>query len=134
MKGQRFREEHILVCIPSLDHIKALLSIYREVKNVVALTGDSSVQLLLEKEGIERVYTIENDEKEFLFLETISDVYIFETSLTMTCLFLDILEDKLFSPITVLTKNKAYPKQLYTLLGVKQVVYSNSDNYGFLIK
>ncbi|HSH52903.1 MAG TPA: hypothetical protein VK982_14350, partial [Bacteroidales bacterium] len=122
MKGQRIQEEHILVCIPSLDHIKAFLSISREVKNVVGLTGDSSVQLLLEKEGIERVYTTETDQKEFIFFEPISHVYIFETSLAMTCLFLDILEDKLFAPITVLTKNKAYPKQLYTLLGVKQVV------------
>lgn len=133
--NREFRQEgHILICIPSLDHINAFLSISKEVKNVIVLTGDPSVQLFLEEVKMEKVYWIDSERHHLIFIKPVNHVYIFETSLAMTCLFVEILKGYLYAPITVLTKNKAYPKQLYSLLGVEQVIFSNSDNYSFLVK
>ncbi|MTH53444.1 hypothetical protein GKZ89_08440 [Bacillus mangrovi] len=59
---------------------------------------------------------------------------LLEHSLLTTSLLLSALRNSLNAPITVVTRFKAYPSELYRRLGAKYVIYSNSNKISFLVQ
>ncbi|AZB44757.1 hypothetical protein CEF21_06745 [Bacillus sp. FJAT-42376] len=59
---------------------------------------------------------------------------LLEHSLLSTSLLLRSLKNSINAPITVVTRFKAYPSELYRRLGARYVIYSNSSKIGFLVQ
>ena len=63
---------------------------------------------------------------------SVSRIYVFETSFSLTCRLLQLLRPITNDSIIVVTRQQC-PRSIYKLLGANMVLYTHSDQVSFLL-
>ncbi|WP_241680178.1 hypothetical protein [Metabacillus mangrovi] len=124
-----------LICIPSIRELEYFKSFAGNAhSSIFYLTSDEEVKEALESQGTQGVMLSSLYSETILCEREFSRIILLEHSLLTTSLLLSALRNSLNAPITVVTRFKAYPSELYRRLGAKYVIYSNSNKISFLVQ
>lgn len=129
----KVEEDCILIAAPNqagLNFVRLLLS---KRRNVAVLVNNKTEEKRARKLGTVQVIRVKTeDEKTWRIPEfRIGRVFIFETTLTLTCRYLQLCRQWTSSPIIVITPER-HPRMIYKGLGATYVIHSGSCEVGFL--
>ncbi|WP_138752617.1 hypothetical protein [Paenibacillus sinopodophylli] len=106
---------------------------FRELKFVV-LTNSKQEAKLLRKQGIMDVILVNSNNRNSWIPPAfrIRDVFIFESSLALSCRFVQCCRSWTSEPIYVITQ-QWNPRAIYKALGASHIVFSQTGEVGFLL-
>ncbi|WP_211655652.1 hypothetical protein [Planococcus alpniumensis] len=129
IKNERLR---CLICVPSLDELGYLENVLSESANLIFMVTNQRVQWALAKLGFENIHFLQANE-ELIEMPPVDRVIVLESDLTTTHFLIKVSLSSVKAPLLVVARNKSIPEQLYTLLGAKIVLHSNTQNIRFLL-
>lgn len=99
------------------------------------LTNSKQEERQLRKHGLDNVLFVNtNDRNSWMIPDIlIGDVFIFESSLALSCRFVQCCRDWTSKSIYVITQ-QWNPRAIYKGLGADQIVHSQTGEVGFLLK
>ncbi|WP_127585108.1 hypothetical protein [Paenibacillus koleovorans] len=124
----------LLVSAPHRAGEQFLRQLVAHKASVAALTNSAKEIEKWEALGVKKIVVVDTtDESTWLIPPfPIGKVVLFESSLVLSCRFIQICRMWTSEPITVVTRSQQ-PRLIYKGLGANYVVHSNTENVPFLL-
>lgn len=124
--------ECILVAAPNKAGMNFTLLLLAKGRNVAVLVNNKTEEQQARKVGAQVIRVKTDDEKTWLVPKfPIDRAFIFETSLTLTCRYLQLCRKWTEGPILVITPQHN-PRRIYRGLGADYIIHSATGEVGFL--
>ncbi|NUU61705.1 hypothetical protein [Paenibacillus agri] len=125
--------EYVLVCAPTKagQHFIKILK-FRGIQ-VAGLTNNQEEKTRLEELGVENTVLVDTRHQKTWFRPSfpVGKVYLFESSFTLCCRYIQMCRAWTTQPIFVITSS-LNPRLVYKRLGASYVIYSHSGDAVFL--
>ncbi|MCP1122440.1 hypothetical protein NKR74_03595 [Bacillus sp. 3103sda1] len=127
-------KEYTLICVGEAEKIKSLQNLALLQSKIIIFTENEHMVNEVKACGFQQAYCCPNESKMIVKIcRGIKKVILLGDELSTISFFAERIRFSFHAPITVVTRNKQYPKRLYETIGVKLVVFTTCDNISFLI-
>ncbi|WP_368042543.1 hypothetical protein [Ectobacillus sp. JY-23] len=121
-------QELVLVCVGDEEKVACLHSLIGH-RTLIIVTVHEMIAWTARELGFQCIIrSTQNPQALLPIAESVSKAIVLSDTLPTISFFTELIRFNLNVPITVVTRNKQYPVQLYKTMGAKYVVYTNCDN------
>jgi hypothetical protein len=128
------QQDYILVSAPNKIGEAFIRQLIIHRLPFIAIANHKGEQARLEELGVNHFILVDtSDEKTWTIPEfSVGKVFLFESSLNLSCRYIRICKSWTSEPIYVITRSYN-PRLIYKGLGASYVIYTNNDEVSFLI-
>ncbi|MDP4099076.1 hypothetical protein OIN60_20320 [Paenibacillus sp. P96] len=127
--------ETILVVAPNNDGRKFVKLLMHHRLSFAVLTNSSAEEKQFAKQGVEQIIRIDTSmmDKWVIPKMTVGRIFVFESSLNLTCRYLQICRSWTESEMYVITRQMMHPRCVYQRMGADHVIYTKTGEVGFIL-
>jgi len=127
--------DRILVTAPNKTGECFIRELIQKGLSFAAIANNGNEKRRLEELGVKTIVTVDtNDEGTWIAPDfPVGQVYIFESSLNLSCRYIRILKTWTSEPIYVVI-HSGHPRLIYKALGAGYVIYAKNEDVSFLIQ
>ncbi|CAM4197602.1 hypothetical protein BAMA_23840 [Bacillus manliponensis] len=126
-------KEYTLICIGEAAKVKSLQDLVPFQSKLIIFAANEYITSEVKACGFQQAYCCPHDPKIIVKIcKGIKKAILLGDELSVISFFTERIRSSFYAPITLVTRNKNYPKHLYETIGVKLVVFTTCDNISFL--
>ncbi|PEA55176.1 hypothetical protein CON64_09105 [Bacillus pseudomycoides] len=126
-------KEYTLICVGEAAKVKSLKDLVPFQSEMVIFAASEHVISEVKACGFQQAYCCPDDPSMIVNIcKGIKKAILLGDELSTISFFAERIRSSFTAPITVVTRNKQYPKHLYETIGIKLVVFTTCDNISFL--
>lgn len=126
-------KEYTLICVGEAAKVKSLKDLVPFQSEMVIFTANEYVASEVKACGFQQAYCCPDDPSMIVKIcKAVKKTILLGDELSTISFFAERIRSTFTAPITVITRNKQYPKHLYETIGIQLVVFTTCDNISFL--
>ncbi|MEH7461815.1 hypothetical protein V7166_06835 [Bacillus thuringiensis] len=126
-------KEYTLICVGEAAKVKSLKDLVPFQSEMVIFAANEYVASEVKAYGFQQAYCCPDDPSMIVNIcKAVKKAILLGDELSTISFFAERIRSSFTAPITVVTRNKQYPKRLYETIGIKLVVFTTCDNISFL--